>query len=254
LSKTLNKPKEYLYSYPEKKLTAFQLSKFKKIFSRRLKGEPIAYILGRKEFYGLNFKVNPSVLIPRPETELLVEEIKQFAISHRPLAFIDLGVGSGAIIIALAKNLKKGNFYATEISSPAIKIARQNAKFHKVNINFLKGNLLEPITKIKNSDFILRTSIIVANLPYLDKNEIKNPTLKFEPRLALYGGPDGLKYFREFFNQIQKYKLQPLAIFLEIGHNQATKIKKIAHLALPKYSIKVKKDLCGFDRLVIITN
>jgi release factor glutamine methyltransferase len=154
----------------------------------------------------------------------------------------------------LAKNLKKGNFYATEISSPAIKIARQNAKFHKVNINFLKGNLLEPITKIKNSDFILRTSIIVANLPYLDKNEIKNPTLKFEPRLALYGGPDGLKYFREFFNQIQKYKLQPLAIFLEIGHNQATKIKKIAHLALPKYNIKVKKDLCGFDRLVIITN
>jgi len=254
LSKVLNKPKEYLFEYPEKKVSGLQLNVFKKLFSRRLKGEPVAYILGHKEFYGLDFKVNKNVLIPRPETELLVEESLQFASGHKPLAFIDLGVGSGAIIIALAKNLKKGNFYSTEISLPAIKIAQKNAKFHKVKIDFLKGNLLEPIIKKNNSNFILQTSIIVANLPYLDKNEIKNLTLKFEPRLALYGGPDGLKYFREFFHQIQKYRIKPLAIFLEIGHNQAAKIKKLAHLALPKYKCKIKKDLCGFDRLIIITN
>ena len=251
LTKTLNKPKEYLYEYPEKNLTTKQISNFKKLFNRRNKGEPIAYILGHKEFYGLTLKVNKNVLIPRPETEMLVEEVIKFSKRHKPLAICDIGVGSGAIIITLAKTLK-GKFYATEISNKALTVAKQNAKKHKVKIKFLKGNLLEPI---KNK----KIDIITANLPYLDeKKENLLPSsdtigLKFEPKIAWDGGKDGLKYFRYFFEQIKKFDLKPKIIFLEIGHNQATQIKKLARQFLPAYKIKIKKDLCGFDRLAIIT-
>jgi release factor glutamine methyltransferase len=270
LTKVLNKPKEYLYEYPEKKLTARQFAKFKKLFNRRLKNEPIAYLLGHKEFYNLNLKVNKNVLIPRPETELLVESVINFCKTKTPKLYnaktliIEIGTGSGAIIIALAKNLKT-QFFATEISASALKVAKQNAKTHKVKIKFLKGNLLEPIAKSHNSNLlpshlvlrqagIIHNSIIVANLPYLTAQELKNPTIRKEPKLALNGGPDGLKYFRQLFAQIQKYNLKPKAIFLEIGFNQATKIKKLTRQILPKFKFQVKKDLCGHDRIIIITN
>lgn len=259
LSRTLNKPKEYLYTYPDKKLSSLQLTKIKKLFIRRNKGEPIAYILGHKEFYGLDFKVNKNVLIPRPETEQLVEEILNFAKKHKILSIVEIGVGSGAIIIALAKNIATPEFIGIDISAKALALAKQNAKQHKVKIIFFQGNLLKPLTEIKNFQFLISNFIIVANLPYLDRAE-KNllPSsdtkgIKFEPKIAWDGGPDGLKYFREFFNQLQKYKMQPAAIFLEIGHNQANKISKLAKLILPKYKITVKKDLCGFDRIIIIT-
>jgi len=264
LTKTFNKPKEFLFAYPEKNLTALQFSKFKKLFNRRSKGEPIAYILGHKEFFKLDFKVNKNVLIPRPETEILVEEIIKYhksAIRNQQstIEIIEIGVGSGAIIIALAKNIKKTGFIATDISAKALNIAKQNAKIHKTKIKFLKGNLLQPLIKIHNSYLIIQNSIIVANLPYLDKKEenllpsTNTLGLKFEPKIAYEGGPDGLKYFRLLFAQIQKYNLKPKGIFLEIGHKQAGKIKKLAGQILPKYKFKVTKDLCGFDRLIIIT-
>ncbi len=262
LTKTLNKPKEYLYKYPNKKLTANQLKKFKKLFNRRVKGEPIAYILGYQEFYKLNFMVNKNVLIPRPETELLVKQVIKYCKSRisnlkSQISICDIGVGSGAIIIALAKNLK-GQFYGTEISDQALSLAKKNAKIHNVKIKFFKGNLLEPLIKSQISDLRSQNSIITANIPYLDETE-KNllPSsdtigLKFEPKIAWYGGKDGLKYFNAFFEQIKKYNLKPKAIFLEIGHNQTTQIKKLARKTLPAYKIKVKKDLCGFDRVIII--
>jgi release factor glutamine methyltransferase len=270
LCQILNKSKEYIFTYPEKKLTNRQLSEFKKLFNRRADGEPIAYITGYKDFYNLRFKVNKNVLIPRPESEILVENVIQFTKRHKPLAICDIGTGSGAIIITLAKNLK-GKFYGTDISAKALTIAEQNAKTHDVFchtelsrsinknscIKLLKGNLLEPLcSKPKAQSSKL---IITANLPYLDnkeKNLLPNRDtqgLKFEPKIALYGGDDGLKYYREFFEQINQYKLKPQAIFLEIGHSQAKQIKKLARQVLPKYKFKVKKDLCGFDRLIIIT-
>ncbi|MDD5341019.1 MAG: peptide chain release factor N(5)-glutamine methyltransferase [Patescibacteria group bacterium] len=254
LSRTLNKPKEYLYEYPEKKLSTKQLSLFKKLFSRRSKGEPIAYILGSKEFYDLNFKVNKNVLIPRPETEILVDEVINFvkAPSSKLQApsIVDIGTGSGCIIISLAQNIKKANFYATEISSKALLLAKQNAKLNQVNIKFFKGNLLQPFS----SELRARSSepIITANLPYLTSRELKNSILKYEPRVALDGGQDGLKYFYELFDQIDKFKIKPRAIFLEIGWNQATKIKQMAKKVLPNYRFEIKKDLCGFDRAVVI--
>jgi release factor glutamine methyltransferase len=315
LAITLNKSKEYLYTYPEKKLTTKQLNNFTTLFKRRTKGEPIAYILGHKEFYGLDFKVNKNVLIPRPETEQLVEDVIKFYISairnpQSAISIIEIGVGSGALIISLAKSIchpelspswsrpgRRMNkclvpqFIGTDISPKALTIAKQNAKAHNVFchgelvsarlgrsqaeaglsrtidkkpcIKFLHGNLLKPLTKLHQpeadrpladtSNFGLRTSdfILVANLPYLETKEM-NKQLSYEPKLALTGGPDGLKYFREFFHQLQQYKFQPQAIFLEIGHNQGAKITKLAKQALPGYKAKVEKDMCGFDRILII--
>lgn len=247
LSKAMNKPKEYFYEYPEKNLSAKQLSTFNKLFARRLKNEPIAYILGHKEFYGLNFKVNKNILIPRPDTETLVDEVINYAKNSNNI--IDVGTGSGCIIISLAKNIKNASFYATEISAEALLVAKQNAKLNRAKINFLKGNLLQPIA---NSRFSISNVIIVANLPYLTSKELENSTLKYEPRLALDGGQNGLKYFYELFDQIKKYSLQPEAIFLEIGFNQAAKIKQMAKKVLLQYKFKIIKDLCGFNRVLII--
>lgn len=254
LAFTLKKSKEYLYTYPEKKLTTKQLNNFTTLFKRRLKGEPIAYILGHKEFYGLDFKVNKNVLIPRPETEQLVEEIIKYCQTKiqnlkSKTRIIEIGVGSGAVIISLAKNLKASEFFGLDISPKALTVAKNNAKLHKIKIKFLQGNLITPLkSKIQN----LKSSILVANLPYLETKELSKQ-LKFEPKTALVGGPDGLKYFRVLFEQIQQYKFQPQAIFLEIGHNQGDKISKLAKLALPKYKVTMEKDMCGFDRIIIIT-
>jgi release factor glutamine methyltransferase len=277
LAFTLKKSKEYLYTYPEKKLTTKQLYNFTTLFKRRLKGEPIAYILGHKEFYGLDFKVNKNVLIPRPETEQLVEEVINYCQSKiqnlkSKTSIIEIGIGSGALIISLAKSIchpacppelqrrwelsRRMNkclvpqYIGTDISAKALTVAKQNAKLHKVKIKFLQGNLLNPLkSKIQN----LKSSILVANLPYLETKQLNNPQLNYEPRTALSGGPDGLKYYRELFQQIQKYKLQPEAIFLEIGHNQADRITELAMQVLPKYKITAKKDMCGFDRILIIS-
>jgi release factor glutamine methyltransferase len=259
LTKVLNKPKEYLYEFPEIKLINSQLTKFKRFFKRRMAGEPIAYILGHKEFYNLDFKVNKNVLIPRPETEMLIEEVLSFTSGIKSQNIIEIGVGSGAIIIALAKNIKTASFYASDISSKALNVAKQNAKKHKAKIKFFKGDLLEPIIKTPNFQSLISKAIIVANLPYLDQKE-KNllPSsdtrgLKFEPRLAWDGGLNGLKYFCEFFQQIRTYQLNPQAIFLEIGYVQGEKIKRLANLVFPDYKIEIKKDLCGFDRVAKVT-
>lgn len=267
IAQALKIPKEYLYAHPEQNLTTKQLNNFTTLFKRRAKGEPIAYILGHKEFYRLDFKVNKNVLIPRPETEQLVDEVINFAKKRQPLAIFEIGVGSGAVIISLAKNLPKSQCLGTDISTKALTVAKQNAKLHgvfchpelsrridrKPYIKFYRGNLLKPISELKSFQFPISNYILVSNLPYLTTKQLNNTQLKFEPRQALNGGPDGLKYFREFFNQIHQYKLKPLAIFLEIGDTQGSKISKLAKLALPRYKIKIKKDLCGLDRIICIT-
>jgi len=208
LSHTLNKPKSFLYTYPEKKLTQAQVRKYKSLISRRAKHEPVAYITGHKEFYGLDFYVNQHTLIPRPETEALVEKIIKNKDIH---SIADIGTGSGCIAIALAKNNPKLNIYAIDISSKALTVARKNAKAHKVkNITFKQGNLLEPIKNIK-------LDAIVANLPYLSEKVYKKnyQHLKYEPKQALYAGKDGLDYYKKLLKQINKLKHKP-QLYIEL--------------------------------------
>jgi len=216
LSHVLKKPREYLFTHSDKPLSTYQLKNLRTLISSRLRHEPVAYLTGHKEFYGLDFIVNKKVLIPRPETESLVEtvikQVKRNTKNETPKTVIaDIGTGSGCIAVALKKNLPQIKVIATDKSATALKVARRNAKKHQVKIQFKQGNLLEPVKNLK-------IDIIVANLPYL-KDNLDYPdrkVIKYEPALALKGGPDGLKIYRQFYQQLQQLKNKPKLVYLEM--------------------------------------
>jgi len=268
LAFVLKKPKEFLYAHFEKKLTLPQLAHFKKLISRRAKHEPVAYIIGHKEFFGLEFFVDKNVLIPRPETEILVEEaIKKIQNTRYKILntiVVDAGTGSGCIAISLTKKLPNClitklpvQFFATEISPDALRVAQKNKRRHKAAITFLHGNLLEPFLKNLKSEILnLKSLIITANLPYLTTKQWRKtqPEIKkYEPRLALDGGPDGLKYYRQLLQQIKllvtRYALRVTSIF-EIDPSQTKRIIKLIRQHSPKAKIQIKKDLAGRDRII----
>lgn len=269
LSHVFKKPREYLFTYPNHELSKSVVARYALCIIRRTKGEPIAYITGHKGFYGLDFFVNKNVLIPRPETELMVDEImKHITHNMKHIIVVDVGTGSGCIIISLIKELTKSKFHpaifcgikflATDISKPALTIARKNAKLHHVNkqIKFLNGNLLEPIIN-KSKILNLKSEIIItANLPYLTPAQIKkSASIQREPKLALAAGADGLKYYRELFKQIKLFKIYSLRfkILVEINPCQTIKIKWLIKREFPHAKIQIKKDLRGLNRLVIIS-
>ncbi|MFH1457215.1 MAG: peptide chain release factor N(5)-glutamine methyltransferase [Patescibacteria group bacterium] len=258
LQHTIKKNKTYIHTHPEFKLNKQQEKKYKKYIFLRKTGLPAAYIVGHKEFYGLNFLVNKKVLIPRPETELLVEEallkLKTKITKHRKkINIIDMGTGSGCIIISIAKNIidKNIKFYATDISKKALAVAQKNVKLNNIynKIKFIKSDLLKNI----NSKLYLQNSILIANLPYLPDNFNKK-NLKYEPACALYAGKDGLYLYYRLFSEIKKSKYKPEYILLEFGCNQARELKKIIKNNLPEYIIKIKKDLAGLNRVIILKN
>ncbi|MFH0819475.1 MAG: peptide chain release factor N(5)-glutamine methyltransferase [bacterium] len=288
LAHLLKKSKELLYTYPEKGLTATQSNKYQTLIRRRLNSEPVAYLIGYKEFYGLNFRVNKNVLIPRAETELIVElvtcNLKKHETQEKSKKIIvDIGTGSGNIIISIAKSLKNYDlglknyeFYGIDNSKAALSIARKNAELHGVGkkIKFRKGNLLNPL--IKNftpkadqprAEKIKNSLIITANLPYLTRRQYQqNKELHFEPKKALVGGKDGLEYIERLFQQIKKLlvvsylpsgdlpqgdKLS-VSVFIEIDPAQTKKIKTIIKKYFPPSKLQIKKDLCGRNRLVIL--
>ena len=264
LSSVLRKKREYLLARPRDAITASQSQKYQALISRRIKGEPAAYLTHHKEFYGLDFYVNKNTLIPRPESELIIEEVKKLTAS--PI-IIDVGTGSGCLAITLAHSIPQATVYAADLSPKALAVARRNARLHKVKIKFLQGNLLSPLPyRVWR---LPSKKIIIANLPYLSekyRKDIRDTSLKYEPRKALWGGKDGLKYYRQLFQQIQirirnpTYALRASAgrqesgirIFVEINPEQVNKIERMIKQYLPCAEIKIKKDLAGLDRIVII--
>jgi len=269
LSDFLGKSRAFILAHTETKLTEKQATLFKELIKKRAKGLPSAYLSGHKEFYGLDFLVNKNVLIPRPETELMVEEafnlIKKS--SQNNLTIIDIGTGSGCIIIALAKLLeaerlsesRKLKLIAVDISQLALVTAKKNARLNGLakKIKFVSGNLLDKATSEKIfKDTLVEGSglIILANLPYLTPSQIKSsPTIKYEPKLALDGGSDGLKLYARFFKQVRSISQnRSVSLLCEIDHSQVQKIKKLAQSELPASDIVIKKDLAGLNRLVII--
>jgi len=268
LSFVIKKPKEFLYTHPEKKITARQFKKINQKIKLRSKNWPIAYLISRQGFYGLDFLVDKNVLIPRPETELIVEEaiktIKAAEENKQKIILIDIGTGSGCIPITIGKKIhshfssssasgKKSvlKILATDISSPALKIARHNAQKHKIKIQFLKRNLLGGFlnSPILNSQ---STLIITANLPYLTAKQMREKTIQKEPRQALFGGKDGLYYYQQLLEQLNKIKPAQAIVFLEIDPAQNKKIQSLIKKILPGTQVEIKKDLAKKDRLVII--
>lgn len=248
LSHVLGKPKEFLYSHPNTYLTTKQLSKLAILIKRRTKGEPVAYLVGYKYFYSHKFLVSTDVLIPRPETELLVKHVeellkkKPFDISSS-VNVLDVGTGSGNIIISLAKQFKqksKLKFYGLDISKSALNIAKLNSVRHKVKVKFIYSDLLKSI----NQPF----DIIIANLPYGWK-EWKNNTsaetigLKFEPKQALLTGKKGLQKIEKLLNQIAKRTQKPKFILIEFDPRQKAELQNLIKEVLPKAKTKFYRDL-----------
>ena len=204
LRHTLEISRAQLYSNLNYELRPEEDETFWQLIKRRLGGEPTAYITGHREFYGFDFYVDPNVLIPRPESELLVEKALNLAQNHRVTTIAEIGTGCGAIAISLALNLPQTRIYATDISAPALKVALCNCQKHEVTnrICLLQGDMLDPLPE--------PVDLIVANLPYVKESEL-SPTVhsaNFEPLLALNGGSDGLEKMRQLCLQVSD-KLRP---------------------------------------------
>lgn len=262
LAFVIQKNREFIITHNNAKLTNSQFKKYHKLINDRLKNIPLPYLVGKKEFYSLEFKVNKNTLIPRPETEMMVDEVINLVKKTPSQIIIDIGTGTGCIPISIAKNSNIMNFYAIDTSKKALVVAKNNAKLHRINkkIKFLHGNLLDPITK--NSKYIKplinpnKTIIITANLPYLTPTQIKNsPTIQKEPKLALSAGQDGLKYYKILFKQLKtltKIGIKP-TILCEIDPSQKNSISNLIKKEIPNSRFIIKNDLEDRPRLVIIS-
>jgi release factor glutamine methyltransferase len=241
LRHTLGVDRAFLFANLDQELTTAQTKKIGELLDRRQSGEPSAYITGHKEFYGLDFKVDNRVLIPRPETELLVENAIAWCRQYKYSTIADIGTGSGCIAISLAKNLPEAMVYAVDYSSSALEVAKDNTALYNLqeHIKLVCGNLLEPLPAL--------VDMIVTNLPYVTKDEVNS---LFEPELALNGGPDGLDIIKELIAQVPG-KLKPKgALLLEVGQGQSPEVKANLHKAFPEAVIEVFQDLAGIERVV----
>lgn len=260
----LKKPREFVLAHPEHAISRNQESIIKKYVKRRINHEPLAYILGKKEFYGLDFKVDKNTLVPRPETELMVElaleEVRKLVRKRlRTINVVDVGTGSGNIAISIAHNVKRSssdklNFFAIDISKKALAIARKNAKSHKLNkkIKFIHGSLLDPIIGRLDPPAGGGNSrtIVLANLPYLS-SAIYASTPKdvkdYEPKSALWSPEKGLAHYAELLRQIAPMK--DVSCFMEISPEQKPLLQKMAGKIFPSAKIIFHRDLAGKWRL-----
>lgn len=235
-----------ILAYPKRKLTKQNIFHANHFLKRRLQHEPLAYILGFKEFYGRNFKVNSSVLVPRPETEEIIEQLKNNLVNNNA-TLLDIGTGSGILAVTIAKEFQNKNIkaYASDISKDALAVAKDNATIHNANISFIKSNLLENIEQ----NILNEVTILVANLPYVNKNWInqKKPNeLHYEPQIALYSEKEGLELIEKLLNTTNKIPNLKYLI-LEADPEQFCKIEKIAQennlkkMVQKNYTIVFKK-------------
>ncbi|MBI4685630.1 MAG: peptide chain release factor N(5)-glutamine methyltransferase [Nitrospirae bacterium] len=260
----INKSKLYAGSF---EISEDESKQIDALASRRAHREPLQYILGYVDFCGLKIKVGPGVLVPRPETELMVEEItKRFKVQGLRLKILDLCTGSGCLALAIAKHFSQSKVYGTDISGDALRYARENAETNEIrNVTFLRGSLFEPIKKLFTIHYSPFTfDVIVSNPPYIKTTDIPNlqPEInKWEPRNALDGGEDGLTYYRTILSKALKYltpSCPPLprggwgggVIFLEIGEGQAEEVSVIA-MQNGFCNISVIKDYAGIERIIV---
>ena len=223
LSKILNKTRENVLINLDQKINIKNISTYKEYLKRRSNNEPIAYILGEKEFWSKKFNVNKDTLIPRPETELLVDKILKIY-QEKQISILDIGTGSGCIVISLLSSLKTSNGVGIDISKNAILMAKKNALKHKLSrrVKFLNKSI--------NNIFSKKFDLIVSNPPYVDSKDIKNLSediKRFEPRIALDGGNDGLDLIKKVIYKSKNILKIKGMLALEIGNEQIKKVSKI---------------------------
>ncbi len=243
LERVLEKPRAWLIAHAEEAAGAEAAEAFASMVERRRKGEPIAYILGVREFYGREFQVAPAVLIPRPETELLVELALARIPANESVRVLDLGTGSGAIAVTLAKERPQARLTAVEVDYAALSVARTNAKRYRVNVRFFCGDWFGALS---GESF----DLIVSNPPYVASADphLAAGDLRFEPRRALVGGADGLDCIRAIVAQARAHLAPGAWLLFEHGYDQAAACRDL--LEAQEYGeVKIWPDLAGIERV-----
>jgi release factor glutamine methyltransferase len=252
LAQSLHLRRIDLYLQHDRPLEKNELSAFKILLKRKLKREPVAYIVGHKEFWSMAFTVNHDVLIPRPETECLVEATMDIITKTgegENIRVLELGTGSGAVIISLASQRQGNDYYASDISEKALVVARQNAATHGLNdIHFFAGDWMDPL-KAKKQFF----DVIVSNPPYIPSRQIETlaPEIRqYEPLVALDGDEDGLECLRHIVQDAWIYLKPHGWLALEMGHDQKVEMMEIARSCGKYDQVMVRKDYSGHDRII----
>ncbi len=246
LADALEKDRSWIHAHPDFKLTKKQINLLDEQIRRRARHEPLAYIRGKQEFYGRDFAVSPDTLTPRPETETMIELLLKYIKDSRfkiqdSLSIVDIGTGSGNIIITAALELTQLSdinyqisYYSLDVSRPALKIAKQNAKNLKTKVGFQSYDLMsQPLTP-----HLSPRTIILANLPYVPNNHEINRAAKHEPKLAIFGGKDGLDYYRVLFKKLNNTVSHVLTESLQTKHKNLTEIANKSG-----YKLKSSQDL-----------
>lgn len=249
ISNVVKQDSAWLISCAEDNIDDRVVETVEKLTQKRLSGCPLAYILGEQPFLGWKFIADKRGLIPRPETEYLVEklikEINNFSLPEGK--FLEIGTGSGPISICLKKYFPHSEITATDISDEALELAEENAKNLETDINFLEGNLFEPVKKQKYQ-------LVVANLPYVPSEKlsfVSEQILDWEPMVAIKAGADGLKYITPFMEKIPDYLSQTGIAAIEMWHTHGIAVKELAKKHLPNHETVIEKDLANFDRYAL---
>jgi release factor glutamine methyltransferase len=258
MAHVLGVSKTWVYAHPQRGLTPDEITRFEALIGRRLKLEPVAYLIGHRAFYGLDLDVDRRVLIPRPETELLVERAlartRDLAAAGVAPCVADIGTGSGAIALAIAVNAPEAIVYATDLSADALAVAAHNIRRHGLaeRVRVAPGDLVEALPE--------PVDVLAANLPYVATAALATlpqQVLEYEPILALDGGPDGLRIVASLFDRLMttagRARLRPGArLFLEIGAEQGDAAHSLAESAFPDAQVDVVADYAGLDRLLVV--
>ena len=251
LMEALGWSREDLYRNPEGGLRQAQAERFESLVSRRLRAEPMAYMTGTQEFWSLDFRVTPDVLIPRPETEHLVETVAEFLASRPgPCRILEIGTGSGAVAVCLARECAEAEIWATDVSAPALDVARDNASRHGVEgkIRWLRGDLFAPVQGLAE-----RFDVLVSNPPYVPSGEIARlqpDVCDWEPALALDGGADGMDFYRRFVCEGARHLREGGLLAVEVGAEQGGAVSRLFDAEAGFHRARVRRDYAGLPRVV----
>jgi release factor glutamine methyltransferase len=258
----LGRDRTWLYTHPEAELDASVAREYFRLIARRAAGEPTQYLTGKQEFWGLEFEVTPAVLIPRPETEHVIEVALErlgargIKIDMRtgepspPLRIADVGTGSGCLAVALAHELPHAEIFATDISATALEVALRNATRHRVasRIRFLEGDLLKPVAPSPES-----FDLIVSNPPYVaqdDEATLAREVREHEPHAALFGGPSGIEIYERLVEQAGELLRPGGVLVLELGYDSAQHVRAILVKQGNWVNVSVTNDLAGIPRVL----
>lgn len=247
-----NKEPHELYLMMEEKVDDDLVKKFNEGIEEYIKGKPIQYIKGVENFFGRDFIVNDDVLIPRYETEELVENvlyaIDDYFDGQERIDLCDVGTGSGAIAISLKCEEPRLNVYATDISHEALAVAKENAKKNHADITFMQGDMVQPLI-----DHDIKVDIFVSNPPYIPaEQEIESVVKDHEPHVALFGGKDGLYFYRQIFNTVAPVLKERAILAFEMGYDQKEDMEKEVRHYFPNETFEIKKDMNGKNRMLFI--